>query len=62
MGPVFSVKIGQIGITSVGRMLSSPCIVVMVIVLYFELGFKLPLCFELCCLYLKLLCKTCVVN
>ena len=28
----------------------------------FEFGFKLPLCFELCRLYLKLLCKTCVVN
>ena len=34
------VKIGQVGITSVGRMWSLPCIVVMVIVLYFELGFQ----------------------
>ena len=33
-----------------------------VIVLYFELSFRLPLCFELCRLYLKLLCNTCVVN
>ena len=61
-GPVFPVKIGQVGMTSVGRMWSSPCIVVVVIVVYFELGFKLPLFFELCRLYLKLLCKTCVVN
>ena len=62
VGPVFPVKIGQVGVTSVGRMWSSPCIVVVVTVLYFELGFKLLLCLELCRLYLKLLCKTCVVN
>src|SRR6185437_8427478 len=62
VGPVFPVKIGQVGITSVGKMWSSPCIVVVVIILYFELSFKLPLCFEIYRLYLKLLCKTCVVN
>ena len=65
VGPVFPVKIGQVGITSVGRMWSSPCIVVVVIVLYFELSFFLKnfrCAFELCCLYLNLLCKTYVVN
>ena len=37
-----------------GSMWSTPGIVVVVIVLYFKLSFKLPLCFELCRLYLKL--------
>ena len=45
VGPIFPVKIGQVGVTSVGRMWSSPFIVVVAIVLYFELSFKLPLCF-----------------